>query len=83
MLCKYRVPAQKEHIHLQADQTKQATAVTFAVIQHSIKVIDVTQAVAPQGQGVGAEAKAIVTHIKGTLPLEGSIWVTIGHCHLH
>jgi len=43
----------------------------------------VTQAVTAQGQGVGTEAQAVVTHIKGTLPLEGSIWVTIGHCHLH
>ncbi len=70
-------------IHLQADRTKQATAITFAVIQHSIKVLDVAQAVTAQGQGVGTEAQAIVTHIKGTLPLKGSVWVAIGHCHLH
>ena len=56
---------------------------TFAVIEHSIKVLDMSQAVAAQSQGVCTEAQAIVTHVKGTLPLKGRIRVTVGYGHFH
>ena len=50
----------------------QGCKLTFAVIQHSIKVLDVAEAVAAQLQAVGAEAQAIVANIKGALPAKAA-----------
>lgn len=68
-------------MHSVMDQ--EAPRLTFAIIQHSIKVFDVPQTIAAQGQRVGTETQAIVPNIKGALPLERGIWVAIRHCHLH
>lgn len=54
---------------------------TFAVIEHSVKVLDMSQAVTAQSQGVCTEAQAVVTHVKGTLPLKGCVRVTVGYGH--
>lgn len=58
-------------------------ASTFGIVDHAVKVFDVTQAVAPKLQGVGCEAQAIVHDIKGALVLEGVAGVTIGYNDLH
>ena len=46
----------------------QGCRLTLAIVQHSVKVLDVTKAVAAQLQAVCTEAQAIVTNIKGALP---------------
>lgn len=55
----------------------------FGVVDHAIKVLDVTQAVTPKLKGVGCESQAIVHDIKGTLVLEGMAGVAIGHNDFH
>ena len=60
-----------------------ALSLTFAVIEHSIKVVNVPEAVTPQSQRVGTTAQPNVTHIKGTLPLERRVGVPIGYSHFY
>ena len=61
----------------------QAEAHTLGIVDHAIKVLDVTQAVTAQLQGVGGGAQAIVHDIKGALVLEGVAWVSIWHNDLY
>ena len=56
---------------------------TLGVVDHAIKVLDVTQAVTAQLQGVGSEAQAVVHDIEGALVLEGVAGVPIRHNDLH
>ena len=54
---------------------------TFTVVQHSVKVLDVAEAVAAQLQAVGTEAQAIVANIKGALPAEAAPgWLMSAQC---
>ena len=56
---------------------------TLSIIDHSVKILDVAQAVTAQLQRVCGEAKAIVHDIKGAFMLEGVAGVPIGHNDLH
>ena len=60
-----------------------ASAHTLGIVDHAIKVLDVTQAVTAQLQGVGGGAQPIVHDIKGALVLEGVAWVPIGDNDLY
>ncbi len=45
--------------------------------------MNVPKAVTPQSQRVGTTPQAYITHVKGTLPLEGRIGVPIGYSHFY
>ena len=55
----------------------------FGIVDHAIKVLDVTQAVTAKLKGVGCESQAIVHDVKGTLVLEGVAGVPVGHNDFH
>ncbi len=57
---------------MQGTRDCQGCKLTFAVVQHRVKVLDVAEAVAAQLQAVGTEAQAIVANIKGALPAEAA-----------
>jgi hypothetical protein len=51
----------------------------LGVVDHAVKVLDVPHAVAPQLEGVGGEAHAVVADVKGALAdvgvaLGGGVW---------
>eukprot|EP00951_Prasinocladus_malaysianus_P005026 scaffold35711_cov34-Prasinocladus_malaysianus.AAC.2 len=53
------------------------------VVEHPVKVMDVSEAVAAQLQRVGTEPQAVVAHVKGTLPCVAGVGVAVRHGHLH
>ena len=56
---------------MHANRLGQQHWISLGVHQCGIKVLDVTQAVTPQGEGEGAVAQTVVTNVEGTLALEG------------
>lgn len=47
------------------------------VVDHAIKVMDLSQAITAQLQRVCGEPQAVVHDVKGTLALKGMAWVSI------
>ena len=67
---------------VQAHGILQPDDLTAAVGQLSIKILDLSEAVAPEVQRIGQHADPVLAHVKGVLAAVIGMRVTVGDHHV-
>ena len=67
---------------MQANRVGDGHHTAAAVIHHSVEIVDLPQAVAAEGQGVGQRADTVLAGIEGVLAVVVLAGVTVGNDHV-
>ena len=76
------LPEDAEVLFVHADGVGDFHDASLGVIGHGVEIVDLAEAVAPEGKGVGQVADAVLSRVEGILAKVGCIGLAVGDHHL-